>query len=79
MIHNISISTADDIKSFGDDVNIYPVLLSWAIIIWVCCIKLVRKDNYFRPYFCPFLKADLGTQLWPLSVVVCRCSTGEFI
>ena len=23
MIHNISIATADDITSFGDDVNIY--------------------------------------------------------
>ena len=33
MIHNISIATADDITSFGDDVNIYPVLLSRAIII----------------------------------------------
>ena len=38
VIHNISIATADDITSFGDDVNIYPVLLSRAIIIWGCCI-----------------------------------------
>ena len=38
VIHNISIATADDITSFGDDLNIYPVLLSWAIISWGCCI-----------------------------------------
>ena len=38
VIHNISIATADDITSFGDDVNIYPVLLSRAIIILGCCI-----------------------------------------
>ena len=31
--HNISISTDDDIIQFGDDVNIYPVYLSRAIII----------------------------------------------
>ena len=31
MIHNISIATADDIAYFGDDGNIYPVLLSRAI------------------------------------------------
>ena len=33
VIHNISISTGDDIIQFGDDVNIYPVYLSRAIII----------------------------------------------
>ena len=38
VIHNISIATADDIMSFGDDVNTHPVLLSRAIIIWRCCI-----------------------------------------
>ena len=32
MIHNISIATDDDIIQFGDDVNIYPVYLSRAII-----------------------------------------------
>ena len=33
VIHNISIATDDDIIQFGDDVNIYPVYLSRAIII----------------------------------------------
>ena len=33
MIHNISIATDDDVIRFGDDVNIYPVYLSRAIII----------------------------------------------
>ena len=34
VIHNISIATDDDIIQFGDDVNICPVYLSRAIIIW---------------------------------------------
>ena len=34
VIYNISIATYDDITQFGDDVNIYPVYLSRAIIIW---------------------------------------------
>ena len=34
MIHNISIATDDDIIKFGNDVNIYTVYLSRAIIIW---------------------------------------------
>ena len=33
MIHNISIATDDDIIKLGDDVNIYPVYLSRAIIV----------------------------------------------
>ena len=33
VIHNISIATDDDIIQFGDDVIIYPVYLSRAIII----------------------------------------------
>ena len=33
VIHNISIATDDDIIQFGDDVNIYPVFLSRAMII----------------------------------------------
>ena len=37
MIHNISVATHDDIIQFGDDVNIYHVYLSRAIII---CGKL---------------------------------------
>ena len=34
VIHNISIATGDDIIQFGNDVNIYTVYLSRAIIIW---------------------------------------------
>ena len=34
VIHNISIVTDDDIIHIGNDVNIYPVYLSRAIIIW---------------------------------------------
>ena len=34
VIHNISIATDDDIIKFGNDVNIYTVYLSRAIIIW---------------------------------------------
>ena len=39
VIHNISIATADDMTYFDDEVNIYPVLLSRAIIIWGYCIN----------------------------------------
>ena len=46
VIHNISIATDDDIIQFDDDVNIYPVYLSRAIIIWGN-----REDHCFRPYF----------------------------
>ena len=35
MIHNISIATDDDIIQLGDDVHIYPVYFSRAIIIIV--------------------------------------------
>ena len=52
MIH-ISIATSDDITYFGDDVNIYPALLSRVIIIW----GLVRKDNFLRPYFCQIFES----------------------
>ena len=39
VIHNISIATDDDITYFGDDLNIYPALLSRAIFICRCCIN----------------------------------------
>ena len=38
MIHNVSIATDDYIIQFGDDVNIYPVYLSRAIIIRGYCL-----------------------------------------
>ena len=34
VLHNISIATGGNIIQFGDDVHIYPVYLSRAIIIW---------------------------------------------
>ena len=34
VIHNISIATDDDVIQLGDDVNIYPIYLSRAIIGW---------------------------------------------
>ena len=43
MIHNISIATDGDIIQFGDDVNIYPVYLSWAIIIWGNYLNWLEK------------------------------------
>ena len=39
VIHNISIATDDDIIQFGDDVKIYPVYLSRAIIFWGNCLN----------------------------------------
>ena len=43
MIHNISIATDDDIIQFGDDVNIYPVYLSRAIILLGNCLNWLEK------------------------------------
>ena len=43
MIHNISIATYDDIIQFGDDVNIYPVYLFRAVIIWGNCLNWLEK------------------------------------
>ena len=43
MIHNISILTDDDIIQFADDVNINPVYLSRAIIIWVNCLNWLEN------------------------------------
>ena len=43
MIHNISIATDDDIIQFGDGVNIYPVYLPRAIIIWGNCLNWLEK------------------------------------
>ena len=43
VIHNISIATDDDIIQFGDDLNIYPVYLSRAIIILGNCLNWPEK------------------------------------
>ena len=51
VIHTISIATDDDIIQFGDDVNIYRVHLSRAIIIWAYGLNWLEKtivsDNIF--------------------------------
>ena len=55
MIHNISIATDDDIIRFGDDVNICPVYLSRAIIIWRNGLNRQEKTIVSGYIFCQFL------------------------
>ena len=55
MIHNISIATDDDIIKFGDDVNMYPVYLSRAIIIWGHCLNWLEKTIGSDHIFVNFL------------------------
>ena len=51
MIHNISIATDDDIIQFGNDVNIYTVYLSRAIIFWGNCLNWPEKNPLFQTIF----------------------------
>ena len=53
VIHNISIATDDDI--IGDDVNIYPVNLSRAIIIWGNSLNWLEKTIVSDHIFVNFL------------------------
>ena len=59
MIHNISIATDGDIVQFGDDVNIYPVYLSRAIIICGNCLNWLKKtivsDHIFLSISCKLI------------------------
>ena len=55
VIHNISIATDDDIIQFGDDVNIYPVYLSSAIIILGNCLNWLEKTIVSDHIFCQIL------------------------
>ena len=55
MIHNISIATDDDIIQFGNDVNIYTVYLSRAIIIWGNCLNWLDKTIVSDHIFCQIL------------------------
>ena len=55
LIHNISIATDDDIMQLGDDVNIYPLCLSKAIIIWRNCLNWLEKTIVSEHIFCQFL------------------------
>ena len=54
MSNNISIVTDDDIISFGDDVNIYPVYSSRAIIICRNCLNWLEKTIVSDHIFCQF-------------------------
>ena len=49
MINNITIATGDDIITLSDDVNIYIVDLSGAIITLSYVLNWLEKCNYFRP------------------------------
>ena len=55
VIHNISIATDDDIIQFGNDVNIYTVYLSRAIIIWGNCLYWLEKTIVSDHIFVKFL------------------------
>ena len=55
MIHNISIATDDVIIQLGDAVNISPVYLSRAIIIWGNCLNWLEKTIVSDHIFCQFL------------------------
>ena len=55
MIRNISIATDDDIIQFGDDVNIYPVYSSKAIIMWGNCLNWLEKTIVSDYIFSQFL------------------------
>ena len=58
MMHNITIATDDDIITLSDDVNIYLVDLSGAIITLSYVLNWLEKCNYFRSkYFSICCKA----------------------
>ena len=72
MINNITIATADDIKTLSDDVNIYPVDLSGTINTLSNALNLLEKCSYFRPIFFFFFNlwlVILGTHPWLLRYV----------
>ena len=59
MIHNISIATDDGIIQVRDDLNIYPVYLSKAIIICGNCVNWLEKtivsDHIFLSISCKLI------------------------
>ena len=70
VIHNISIATDDDIIQFGDDVNIYLVYLSRAIIICGNFLKWLEKTIVSDHDFCQFLVSWFG---YLLMATECIC------
>ena len=71
MIHNISIATYDDIIQFGDDVNIYTVYSSRAVIIWGNCLFRLEKTIVSDHIFCQILVSWFG---YLLMTTECRCN-----
>ena len=55
MIHNISKATDDDIQQFGNDVNIYTLYSSRAIIILGNCLNWLEKTIVSDHIFCQIL------------------------
>ena len=55
VIHNISIATDDDFIQLGDDVNVYPVYISRAIIMWRNCLNWLEKTIVSDHIFCQLL------------------------
>ena len=55
VIHNISIATGDDIIQFGNDVNIYTVYSSRAIITCGNCRNWLEKTIVSDHIFCQIL------------------------
>ena len=59
VITNITISTADDITTLSDDVNLYPVDLSGTINTLSNDLNWLEKCSYFRPIFLAHLSRRL--------------------
>ena len=66
MIQNISIATDDGIINIGDYVNIYPVYLSRAIIIWGNYLNWLQKtivsDHIFVNFFGLFGNSPMANE-----------------
>ena len=84
MIHNISIATDDVIIQVGDDVNIFPVYLSRAIIIWGNCLSWLEKTIVSDYISCQFLVSWFGNSLMatectlPLAYLYCKNAIRAF-
>ena len=63
VVHNNSIATDDDIIQFGDDVKIYPVYISRAIVICGNCLNWLEKTIVSDHNFCQFLVSWFGNSL----------------
>ena len=68
VINNITIATADDITTLGDDVNIYPLDLSGTINTMSNALNWLEKKQLFQTsIFFDMFSVILGTYPWPLS------------